>query len=102
MSSSTKAFDPAREFERLGYVYFVRVGKFTKIGCSTEPTKRIHSLASGFPEPHEVIAVLRTICNMTFVERAFHDQFAAKRRHREWFELDEDDIRLIQRFGDVF
>lgn len=89
---------------RPGYVYILLAqgsGRM-KIGRSRSGTARIDALATASPYP---LLLLRTIATSDAValESTLHQQYAAYRRHGEWFELPPEVLgKLLQAdFGEV-
>jgi hypothetical protein len=74
-------------------VYFVTDGTFTKIGTSGDVSRRLRTLQTASPRPLTVRLVLPGGVDL---EKRFHDHFADKRRHGEWFELTEQDIEFAR------
>lgn len=74
-----------------GSIYFVRSGRFVKIGWTTKNVAaRIRTIANALPEPIEVLGVRP---GTRFDEARLHSRFAHCRQRGEWF-TDNDDIRL--------
>jgi hypothetical protein len=81
---------------RPGYIYLLH-GEDTpwyKIGISGDPKQRVVSLGTRSPFPINVVAYY-DVENMEQEEAWWHDTLAHKRKHGEWFELDEPDIDLF-------
>lgn len=77
--------------EAQGYVYFVHSPESArvKIGYTTDPDKRIHTLQTASPSALEPLAIITgTVAD----ERELHRRFAHLRAHREWF-TDCDELR---------
>lgn len=78
-------------------IYFARcVGTEgpIKIGCSTDPERRVLTLSTWAPFPIEVIA---TIPGNYILERRVHAHFADLHSHREWFRADQRIFDAIAR-----
>lgn len=56
-----------------------------KIGCSADPWKRCHTIASSSPYPVTVIAQWP---GSHAEERELHSRFAGLHAHREWFRVE--------------
>jgi hypothetical protein len=80
-----------------GYVYLVKSGKLYKIGCSENHWRRKGELhkqtAEGITEIHTIAA----IDDPQGIERYWHERFAAKRLHGEWFDLSAEDISAFKK-----
>lgn len=79
-----------------GYVYLIESenGLF-KIGRSKDVWKRFSSIAMAVPVPITLRHVVPTI-NYIRAEEWLHEQFASKRHHGEWFQLDQDDLEWFK------
>lgn len=95
-------------------IYFIRSGKYVKIGYSKNPKKRLDELQTGNPEKLKLIAVMQG--NLQ-TEKSLHDLYSNKRIRGEWFRYIGDlkasimsinnqespevtDIRSFQRAGE--
>lgn len=65
-----------------------------KIGWSLDPERRLEMLRVGSPAP---LKVRLRGPGEQMLERVLHLKYAAKRLHGEWFRLDEDDVREIEK-----
>lgn len=72
---------------RVGYVYFLRMGRSVKIGFSSDVGKRLKSIQTSCPEPAEMLKVIPGSEN---TERYFHQHFEKYRMTGEWFALEGD------------
>ena len=68
-----------------GFVYFLKMGAYVKIGFSTDVKSRIRNLGVGCPEKAEVIGL---IPGTEETERFFHSMFASASSNGEWFRLE--------------
>jgi len=68
-------------------IYFVRSGKFIKIGTSIDPNKRLGSLQTANPNKLKVRAVLNGGYK---TEIGLHQLFEKSRIRGEWFRLTEE------------
>jgi hypothetical protein len=79
------------------YVYLVKSGKMYKIGRSENHWRRkseLHKQTSeGITEIHTIVA----IDDAPGIEKYWHERFAEKRRHGEWFELSSEDIKAFKK-----
>lgn len=77
-----------------GGLYLIRAGGRYKIGISSNPKKRISSIATSSPFPVEVVHIEQTD-NYANLEKYIHKTFAGNRVHREWFEFDESFVPTV-------
>ena len=86
-----------------GFIYFVEKDGYVKIGRSKDPTKRIEAFTSNHPTDNKKVKLLHIIESYDIVrhEKEFHNIFASKRISGEWFELSDEDIRIIKEFKEV-
>lgn len=86
-------------FHKAPQVYFLKCGEYTKIGRTTGPIgERIKAMAVGNPYPIELlfgIGIPYASDKARSLEELFHNFFAAKRVRGEWFNLDENDLFVI-------
>ncbi len=76
-----------------GYVYLIKSGKYHKIGLTKrDPKTRIREFTT--PEGVTLVHVIET-SDPEGCEAFLHDVFRDKRAEREWFNLDEDDVKFI-------
>lgn len=71
-------------YERRGAVYFVKAGNEAKIGFTTNPRGRLHSIQTGCAHPAKMVKV---VPGTPAKEREFHRRFAEYRLTGEWFDL---------------
>jgi hypothetical protein len=80
-----------------GYVYLVKSGKLYKIGCTENHWRRKSELhkqtAEGIVEIHTIAA----IDDPQGIERYWHERFADRREHGEWFDLSAEDINAFKK-----
>ena len=74
-----------------GYVYLIYSGGRSKIGISTEPDERIHTIKIDSPFPVFTICV-RYFYSAKKVEKLLHKYYWEFRIKGEWFELTRDQI----------
>jgi hypothetical protein len=67
-----------------GYIYFVRMGAFVKIGFTTDVAARMKAIQTSSPEK---IVLLRIERGAVENERTFHRRFHRYRANGEWFTL---------------
>jgi len=88
---------PSIREPKSGYIYFVKKDEYVKIGRTSQtPEIRIASIKG--THPNSAVEVLHTISSIDIVadEMEFHAIFASKRISGEWFELSDEDIKMIQ------
>lgn len=90
-------YSSARQARASGYVYLVKSGKLYKIGCTENHWRRKSELhkqtAEGISEVHTIAA----IDDAPGIEKYWHDRFADKRQHGEWFDLSPEDIGAFRK-----
>lgn len=82
-----------------GYVYLIRHGRRReyKIGWSNDPHRRRYELSIQTPERPTLVHEIASD-DPPRVERYWHDRFRDKRKHGEWFELTDADVREFKRW----
>ncbi len=74
------------------FIYFLKSGSLTKVGRSVNIRARIEELGRMNADRLSAIAIIST--PKTYgLERAFHNEFAERRHHGEWFRINKTDIR---------
>lgn len=66
-----------------------------KIGCSTDPKRRLRNLQSGSPAP---LRLLATFEGGYVAEKELHRRFAGRRVHGEWFDLGPNPVETVSPF----
>lgn len=80
-----------------GFVYVIGGGGLYKIGASQNVEHRLIDLQVGSPVPLKVVCVIKTTqYTHISLERALHRRLVDKRRHGEWFDLDESDLARLR------
>ena len=81
--------------KKRGYVYFLKSGKYIKIGRCKVLQKRISQIKTLSPD----LTITHTIKTNDCIqcEKYFHEKYIKKRGNGEWFSLDETDIKKIKR-----
>ena len=80
----------------IGYVYLFKSGRYYKIGKSNSAGRREYELSRQLPEGLKRIHIIRTD-DPSGIEKYWHERFATKHKHGEWFDLDAADIRAFKR-----
>lgn len=92
MAQREVAEDPAQ----IGSVYLLRSGRYYKIGKTNALGRRERELSIQLPEKARTVHVITTD-DPAGIETYWHNRFAAKRKHGEWFELDASDLKAFRR-----
>jgi hypothetical protein len=72
------------------YVYAITDGKFTKIGRSVDPERRLRQLQTGSPRELRLEwTAPESDCSESFL----HDRLATQRIRGEWFSVDVETVR---------
>lgn len=74
----------AKDADQDGYVYFMKAGNVVKIGFTTNPRARLHSLQTGCADPAIIVKIVEGTRRK---ERYFHKRFEIYRLKGEWFDL---------------
>ena len=80
----------------LGLVYLLKAGRHYKLGKTnaTGPCER--DLAIQLPERANTAHAIRTD-DPNVIEAYWHRRFEAERKHGEWFEPDQTDVKAFRR-----
>lgn len=85
---------PSKKQEPTTYIIYDKANDCYKIGKSLTPEKRLESLRLSNPEIQLIL-----VCEKD-IESSLHSKFYKKRKGREWFNLDADDIlELIEKYN---
>lgn len=74
-----------------GVVYFIKVGKYHKIGSSLDFEQRMKIYKTHNPEDIVVVYV-KELKNYRYHEKVIHDNISHKKVRGEWFNLNNGDI----------
>ena len=80
-------------------IYLIKSGGFTKIGITSDFSKRLNSLVGSNPLSIEVV-VTKQVVNAREVEVQLHTKYAEFNTHHEWFNLTEDQVQDIVTYLD--
>jgi len=81
---------------QIGSVYLLKSGRYYKIGKTNAIGRRERELSIQLPEKARTVHVIKTD-DPGGIETYWHNRFAAKRKHGEWFELGASDLKAFQR-----
>jgi hypothetical protein len=74
-----------------GWVYLLKVGKFFKIGKTTDLKARMTQLKIQLPQNPDVVYTIKTN-DIHWMEKHWHQHFVGKRANGEWFVLKPDNV----------
>lgn len=80
--------------QRRGYVYFIEVMGKVKIGFAVDVAVRLQIMQSGCPERYTLLHVVR---GSLADEKAFHRRFRHLHYFNEWFRLEGDLAKYLER-----
>jgi hypothetical protein len=87
---------------RYGFVYLLEgTNGWHKIGRSKQPLTRIEKLGVVLPFPIEIKHLIETD-DMFAAESRLHQIFSHRRGNGEWFQLTEDEIKLICSLNEIY
>ena len=66
-----------------------------KVGISLNPMKRRGDIQNASGVPTELVAEFETVRNAMIVEREIHGILSEFRRHGEWFDYDEGELKVL-------
>ena len=93
-----KPFDDSAYRNKPGYIYLIQAlgTRRFKIGLTTRtPEERLNELnSSQTPYPLDLIEAIE-VEDVTEVESYLHDKFAFYRRHGEWFEFNNRELKTV-------
>lgn len=70
--------------QQVGYIYFVRMGTFVKIGHTLDVAARMKTIQTSCPAKIDLLRLERGTVDL---ERSFHRQFEKYRTKGEWFAI---------------
>lgn len=83
----------ARTSDNLG-VYVIKSGDYYKIGYTNNLIRRIDGIKTGNPLGGEIKVIFWILTSEAKkLESFLHDKYQYKRHFREWFKLEEDDLK---------
>lgn len=80
-------------------IYFIRSGKFVKVGLSEQPWKRLSDLQTAHHNHLEMLAIMP---GDRSAEQRLHRRFAEYRHNREWFRDSEPLQEYIRQVRDMY
>jgi len=84
----------------IGYVYILKSDSgLYKIGKTHNLQARIKTIKTSSPSEIEVERVFKSI-NCGEAEKELHDRFSAFRKTGEWFQLEQEELDLIESLED--
>lgn len=83
-----------------GYIYIMECGEKYKIGLSKNIERRKKELDNR-PFPVNIIYKSKLIDNVYKIEEEIHSHFKEKQINGEWFDLNENDIRVIKEYLEI-
>ena len=90
---SEEIYAKTKEIRAAKYLYFIRCGRFVKIGVSKNVKDRIQDIQTHAPEPLELIACFPSMGNR---ELEFHKLFSHLRSSGEWFSYTDEIKKTIE------
>lgn len=79
----------------LGEVYFIKVGKYYKIGATRDLYSRFNSIQVCSPRECVLVHSIKTN-DMIKTEKLFHAMFERCKMRGEWFNLTDTDVMYIK------
>jgi hypothetical protein len=90
--------EPAPEkVKAAGYVYLLKSGRRFKIGHTNNHWQRKSTIHKQTSEGIEEVHTISAIDDPAGIEKYWHDRFAEKRQHGEWFDLSPEDISAFKK-----
>jgi hypothetical protein len=83
-----------------GYVYFLQMQAFVKIGRAMDVAQRIEELQTAHPETLRLVAYVHAT-QPGRIEATLHQTYQNCRVRGEWFALTEDLVRLIRKHASI-
>jgi hypothetical protein len=80
--------------DHAGYIYVIKCHNLYKIGMTKNFKQRISTYKTECPFPFEVV-MAKEVYDYIEVEKNIHNHLESKRDNREWFSLNDSDLRLI-------
>jgi hypothetical protein len=80
----------------LGYVYWMKAGRFFKIGRTNALGRRERELVIQLPEAAKVVHSIKTD-DPVGIEEYWRRRFRDRRKNGEWFELTAQDLAAFRR-----
>ena len=84
------------EFEQYSFIYIIKSNYGIKIGVSNNPFNRISNINTSCPFDVELLHILYIHKDYVYnIEKSLHKHFKDKKISGEWFNLNENDIKII-------
>ena len=80
-----------------GIIYILKTEKYYKIGKTTNATNRIKTIAIEMPKKPKLVCKYKTN-DIDGDEKYLHNQYESKRSNGEWFQLDNEDLKEIDKY----
>jgi len=97
LQKNTRRSQDAESTTKQGYIYLLRCSGLIKIGRTKKPRDRYIRYIT--ENPNRVYLVFQKLVrDYCTVEKHLKDMFADKRKHGEWFKLNDEDIKHIKKF----
>lgn len=94
IAALTEGVTPPTPPRGTGYVYLMRADDMCKIGCATDPLRRLRDIQGATPQHVTLVHTIETD-NMIRLEAALHSAFEHRRIRGEWFQLTLGDVQAF-------
>lgn len=95
-SAWTLSMGKEKDENVVGYIYIVESGGYHKIGKAMSVRNRVGELQVGNPNPIQIV-LQKEVVNVGQIEKDLLDLFKDKKVRGEWFQLTDEDIKLIDK-----
>lgn len=84
------------EFDEYSFIYIIKCDYGIKIGVSNNPFNRISQINTSSPFNVQLLHILFIYKEHVYkIEKALHKHFKEKKLSGEWFNLNENDLKII-------